>query len=644
MNHTARLLPFLLFAALLLAGCSELLRSDEDIPVTARRLTTPTAATDLLAPSALPTAAPLLLPTNPPPALADVVQDGNLRSEPRLADETVLGQVCPGDVLRVLEVFVDEDVQWLRVQVQVQGGDVCSDTRAAVDSTGWVSGLVAQRRTVAREAAPTSLPRGAIDLSNPTAAPTGTLAVAAPLLVATPAGTRPIQELARWQEQQGLTGIVFSPDGSQLAGSFVNGTMQLWNATNGRIEQTLLVTRTGTPSALLQTVGIPLAYSPDGRLLAAGFTLKAVVDSKKVTDATEPGEIWLWDVPQRTLFTIIPVASAALAFSPDTRYLAVAGVPTTTLEVAPANQPLNLLGSAVQLWDISGERTLRRTLAISGTALPRTLLFSPDGQQLLAVMRDGSVQGWQVESAAQLPLLPTTDALHMAYDPQGRLLLARLTRNETLLAPGRVAEATSSVVQVAVQQVLDGRVVQVFDLAVAGLFRDARFSPDGTLLLIAADNMLQVWDVQSGLLEAVLDLPSDSNRPALPDALVFSQNSERLAAAWGNGVLQVWSVAGTPAVVGTSPNVLVTPIPITPTAAPIGTGTVIEAAPLRSEPRVAPGTARDLVCPADALEIIERRGDWLLVRVVGIAADCGSSHSAPGSEGWISVRFVARDP
>ncbi len=633
MNRIARLIVLLI--PLVLTGCSSLLRPDEDIPVSARRLTTPTAA-DQTAPLVLPTRAPP--PTVPPAALADVVQDGNLRSEPRIADDTVVAQVCPGDVLQLLEEFTRDDVQWLRVTVQQQGATACSPNRAAVESTGWVSGLVVQRRGVAAE--PTPLPPGALELSS---TPTATLAATLPTLAATPAGTRPIQELARWQDEQGITGIVLSPDGSQLAGSFVNGTMQLWNATNGRLNQTLLVTRTGTPSALLQTVGIPLAYSPDGRLLAAGFTLKAVVDSKKVTDATEPGEIWLWDLPNGVLRTIIPVASAALAFSPDTRYLAVAGVPTTTLDVAPTNQPINLLGRAVQLWDISSERTLRRTMAISGTALPRTLLFSPDGQHLLAVMRDGTLEGWQVETAASLPLLPTSDALHIAYDPQGRLLLARLSRSETRLAPpGSGGVATVNAVQVQVQNVLDGSVVQTFDLELAGLFRDARFSPDGTLLVIQADRALQVWDVQSGLLEAVLDLPPDTS--ALPDALVFSQNSERLAVAWGTGVLQVWSVAGTPAVVGTSPNVPVTPIPLTPTAAPIGTGTVLEAAPLRSEPRTAPDTARELVCPADALEIIERRGDWLLVRVVGLAADCGSSHSAPGSEGWISVRFVARDP
>lgn len=81
---------------------------------------------------------------------------------------------------------------------------------------------------------------------------------------------------------------------------------------------------------------------------------------------------------------------------------------------------------------------------------------------------------------------------------------------------------------------------------------------------------MQIWNVQSGQLEANLARPENSS--ALPDAVVFSANSERLAAAWSDGTLQVWSAAGTPAVVGFSPNVPITPIPLTPTAAPIGTG------------------------------------------------------------------------
>ncbi len=647
--RTQLCLLILWLATALLPACASAVREDM---VTVRRLTTPTAASMDPIATILPTPRPPAAPVPAAPALPEavVIQGGNLRTEPRIADETVLAQVCPPDELVILEEFERDDIRWLRVRVQSQNSTACTANHASAGSVGWLSSRLVERRPppvadVPLAPAPDSnapLVGGALDLGNP---PPDAPSASSPPAVQV-SGTRPIQELARWRDEAGLTGITFTPDGQQLAGTFVNGTVQIWNATNGRLSQTLLVTRTNTPSTLLQTVGIPLAASAEGQYLAAGFTLKAYVDSKKVSDADEPGEVWVWSVPDSTLRTIIPVAAAALAFSPDPRILAVAGVPTSTLQAAPANQPINLLGGAVQLWELGPPANLRRTLTVSGTAQIRTLHFSPDGQQLVAVLRDGTLQGWEVASGAILPLSTVRDALHVAFDPFGRLVLVRLTGNNPRLVPAPSGAdppaQTRNIVQLQLQDVVTGETLQTLDLELDGLFRTAQFSPDGTLLLLIADGLMQIWNVQSGQLEAVLARPENS--PALPDAVVFSANGERLAAAWSDGTLQVWSAAGTPAIVGFSPNVPITPIPLTPTAAPIGTGRVIEATPLRSAPRTAPATARDLLCPNDALEIIERRGDWLQVRVVGLAAACGATHAAPASEGWVSVRFVARDP
>ncbi|HEX6291486.1 MAG TPA: SH3 domain-containing protein [Herpetosiphonaceae bacterium] len=64
---------------------------------------------------------------------ATVVNGGNLRSEPRIAPETVVGIVAPGDVLVLLENRTLEGAIWHRVRVAEPKGAVPAGTE------GWVS-------------------------------------------------------------------------------------------------------------------------------------------------------------------------------------------------------------------------------------------------------------------------------------------------------------------------------------------------------------------------------------------------------------------------------------------------------------------------------------------------------------------------
>lgn len=59
-----------------------------------------------------PPAAPTVLATR----TTNVIAAGNVRSEPRIAPETVVGQVVGGDVLELLEERVVEGATWYRVR------------------------------------------------------------------------------------------------------------------------------------------------------------------------------------------------------------------------------------------------------------------------------------------------------------------------------------------------------------------------------------------------------------------------------------------------------------------------------------------------------------------------------------------------
>lgn len=101
--------------------------------------TAPPAPTDPpTAPPAAPTTPPAA-PTDPPEAdtaapQSSVTNGGNLRSEPLVAPETVLAQVCPGDTVLVLEQVTD----WARIRMIALAAD-CVPERASLNSEGWLS-------------------------------------------------------------------------------------------------------------------------------------------------------------------------------------------------------------------------------------------------------------------------------------------------------------------------------------------------------------------------------------------------------------------------------------------------------------------------------------------------------------------------
>jgi hypothetical protein len=70
---------------------------------------------------------------------------GNLRSEPRIAPETVLGQVCPGDTIDILDQQQTGGILWYQIRVTATAQD-CHPERVSVDTQGWLSSVLVTRR------------------------------------------------------------------------------------------------------------------------------------------------------------------------------------------------------------------------------------------------------------------------------------------------------------------------------------------------------------------------------------------------------------------------------------------------------------------------------------------------------------------
>lgn len=103
-------------------------------------MTAPPSATPLPSPTDMPTAPPATeAPTaTPQPPAGGVSKSGNLRTEPRIATETVIGSVCAGDTVAFLSQQQVDEAWWYLVRV-VARGDSCGAAAVDVGAEGWAS-------------------------------------------------------------------------------------------------------------------------------------------------------------------------------------------------------------------------------------------------------------------------------------------------------------------------------------------------------------------------------------------------------------------------------------------------------------------------------------------------------------------------
>lgn len=214
-------------------------------------------------------------------------------------------------------------------------------------------------------------------------------------------------------------------DGTRVAACTSRG-VQLWNAADGNETQrvradcvfsainadgtkcalamregTIKVCETSQGNVLWQAkgegdfYGAMLAFSPDGRLLAASFSGS---NSKQLTD--------IRDTVTGSLICSLPhERSDPVCFNPDSTHLAA------------------IQANEILLWSLAtgeAERTLR------GHSEPvKTIAFSTDGKRLASGGEDGRVIIWDWKSGQELLVLDDdTKALDLVFSPDGKKLAA----------------------------------------------------------------------------------------------------------------------------------------------------------------------------------------------------------------------------
>jgi RNA polymerase sigma factor (sigma-70 family) len=200
------------------------------------------------------------------------------------------------------------------------------------------------------------------------------------------------------QSDDSTWSLLFAPDGRRLISEGEKGVVRVWDVASGRELHHM-------PGSL------PLAISPDGRLLAAADRRTGTVF---VYDLTTGRETKRFTFPQAGTGPVSAVPSR-LAFAPDGSSLAAVGG-----RLAPITDQRGI----VRLWDLTDSG---RVYSFDDQKkLITSVAFSPDGRSLATGNYGGELILWEVRSGRQRHAFAGHESqiISLAFSPNGRSLAA----------------------------------------------------------------------------------------------------------------------------------------------------------------------------------------------------------------------------
>jgi len=278
--------------------------------------------------------------------------------------------------------------------------------------------------------------------------------------------------------------VTFSKDRRRIATTSADGTVRIWDASNGE-EQIKL----GQESGLFS-----VKFSPDDRFIAA---------------AGHDGRAKIWDAESGDLILTLAGHSNSIyfiAFSSDGKYLATASLDGTT-----------------KVWDITPGGNREWLTLVGHTNVIFSVDYSPDGQQIATSSWDGTAAVWDAENGENLLTLDdfTAEVARVTYSPDG-------TKLATADYAGMVKiwEAASGKLLYDIQAHSPGDI-------------DVAFSPDGSYLASGGfDGLAKLWDSDTG--DEILSFTGHTD---IVFSVAFSPDGNRLATASWDDTARLWDVS-----------------------------------------------------------------------------------------------------
>jgi WD40 repeat protein len=392
------------------------------------------------------------------------------------------------------------------------------------------------------------------------------------------------RDASPWRHGAAVLAVAFSPDG-RIALTGENGQhARLWEVATRK--QLALLRHRGPVMAV--------AFSPDGRLLATGAASVMYDPEKQAWVASGDARIWHADTGApfgQPLAHPSPVWS--VAFSPSGRTL-LTGCEDgrarlfETATVAPLGRPMAHEGTVTRvafhpdgrvalaasagsaptgkgevasgrLWNLPPEKDLG--LPLEHTQPVGSLVFSPDGHELVAAYSNGSARRWDLQTGGytDYSLPGSNEPEGMALAPDGRIVAAA-NKGAPIqfwdLAGGRILH------QVAVSSFRstlafhsDGRVLvvgcqdgngQILEAATGkpagpplkniSPFRTLALSPDGKTAFTGSVGTGRLWEVSTGEELASWPVPSEVWSAA------FARDGRTLLTGHADGSARLWDV------------------------------------------------------------------------------------------------------
>ncbi|MCO6042887.1 protein kinase [Aeoliella sp. ICT_H6.2] len=329
--------------------------------------------------------------------------------------------------------------------------------------------------------------------------------------------------------KRGVLAVAFSPDGLYFATSGSDGAVLLWDANSA--DMIRVINEEEAP-------GWSIAYSPDGRYLAVGFSESLLVWDMVTGEATYR-------------FEGLEGPLESTAFSPNGRYLAGASKKGATVwDLASGVEvrswrcyggkdfntglAFSLDSELLAFVDSGGFRlvefqTGNEVLNVNGHSLGiNDLTVSPDGKRLATCADDRTVKLWDVATGKEvltfeLDFYPLT----LAFSPNG-VGLACAGYGRDIVLWDATPRGTNPLRWYAGHK---------------GPITTVTFSPNGERAFStsgwpAGDNTVRVWDVQTG--EEVQRFEGHENNNI--DAS-FLPDGQRVLSGAGDGTLRLWDIA-----------------------------------------------------------------------------------------------------